>query len=353
MTKNIRSPRLLQQAAGGLSLAAWGLVAALLLPTIGLLWDGAWHMSFGRDTFWSPPHLLLYAGVTLSLLLSAAIIVAATFRPGSSTDISVGPLHAPLGAFAILAGTTLVLAAAPFDDWWHNTFGRDTGLWSPPHIAGLIGGTIIAMGAVSFLRSGTSGARLQGARYGATLLVLGSLAVVGGALALGSASMRFEPRAFPNLYPITSCLAGAFILTLAQRVTGRAGSAALVALIQFGLIGSVGLIFSTSGYEYVVSLPPFLIAPAIILDLLFARWGSRTFWPLIAGVVFPIVFFPAEAVWFHILNGTAEWWQLIPAVTAFFLALPVSLAGAITGEWLGQRLVTDFADRPQGLETKE
>jgi hypothetical protein len=339
------SQRLLQPAARGLSLAAWGLAVALTLPTIGLLWDGAWHMSFGRDTFWSPPHILLYAGVTLSLLLATGIIVAATFRPPTAGDLQLGALHAPLGAFWMLAGTTIMLAAAPFDDWWHNTFGRDTGLWSPPHIAGLIGGSIVALGAISFLRNGAPAARLSGARYAVTLILLGDLAVVGGALALGSASMRVEPRASPELYPITSCLAGAFLLTFAQRVTGRAGSATLVAVVQFGLIGSVGLIFSASGYDYVVSLPPLLIAPALVLDLLFARWGRRSFWPLIAGVAFPLVFFPAEAIWFHFLNGAPEWWQLIPAITAFFLALPVSLAGAITGEWLGQQIGTDFVGR--------
>ncbi len=338
------SPYLFNPAVGRLSWVVWALVVTLTLPTVGLLWDGAWHMTFGRDTFWSPPHILLYAGVTLSLFLSAAIIVASAFQPEPVTDVQLGPLHAPLGTFMMLAGTAIMLAAAPFDDWWHITFGRDTGLWSPPHIAGLIGGSIVALGAISFLRYSAPGTRLHGIRYGATVLLLSCFAIVGGALALGAHSLRFEPRANPQLYPITSCLAGAFLLTLTQRVTGRAGSATLVALIQFALIGGVGWVLTASGYERVVSLPPLLIAPAVALDVLFTRWGNRSFWPLIAGIAFPLVFFPAEALWFHLLAGSAPWWPLIPAVTAFFLAWPVSLAGAITGEWLGQRLVTSFAD---------
>jgi hypothetical protein len=40
----------------GLSLAAWAFVLAGLLAFIGLLWDGAWHGSWGRDSFFIPPH---------------------------------------------------------------------------------------------------------------------------------------------------------------------------------------------------------------------------------------------------------------------------------------------------------
>ncbi len=107
------SPYLFNPAVGRLSWVVWALVVTLTLPTVGLLWDGAWHMTFGRDTFWSPPHLLLYTGVTLSLLLSAAIVTAATFQPDAATNLHVGPLHAPLGAFMVLVGTAMMLLAAP------------------------------------------------------------------------------------------------------------------------------------------------------------------------------------------------------------------------------------------------
>jgi hypothetical protein len=40
------------------TLIALGGVAAVL----GLYWDDAWHTDVGRDTFFAPPHLLLYPG---------------------------------------------------------------------------------------------------------------------------------------------------------------------------------------------------------------------------------------------------------------------------------------------------
>src|SRR5262245_52360006 len=38
-------------------------LAGVLIFLLGGFWDVAWHVEIGRDTFWSPPHLLLYLGV--------------------------------------------------------------------------------------------------------------------------------------------------------------------------------------------------------------------------------------------------------------------------------------------------
>jgi len=321
-----------------LTRSAWGLVAALALPAIGLLWDGAWHLTFGRDTFWSPPHVLLYAGVTLSLVISTATIVSSTLK---REGITIGPLYTSAEAFIVLLGTATMLAAAPFDDWWHNTFGRDTGLWSPPHLAGLIGGALTGLGAVIFVRHEAQ--KLRGAALWATLLLLGCFTLAMGAMALGPYSIRHEGRVDPSVYPIASCLVGTFVLILSQRVTGRAGAATIVALIQFGLNGAVGAALSASGYDRVVSLPPLMIASAIVLDIAFARFGARSLWPVLAGLLFAITFFPVEALWAQMLTGSS--WPLIPALTAFFLALPAALLGAMAGEWLGQSIAKHSTQR--------
>src|SRR6266540_6577436 len=39
-----------------------GLFASLLVM-VGGIWDIAWHQTLGRDTFWSPPHLLAIGAV--------------------------------------------------------------------------------------------------------------------------------------------------------------------------------------------------------------------------------------------------------------------------------------------------
>ena len=37
----------------------WTGVAAVTSATIGGAWDVAWHRSIGRDSFWTPAHLMI------------------------------------------------------------------------------------------------------------------------------------------------------------------------------------------------------------------------------------------------------------------------------------------------------
>ncbi len=57
-----------------------------------------------------------------------------------------GRLRLPFG-FALTAfSLVVVMAAAPVDAWWHNTFGRDVLIWSPPHLQLYLGAGIVAIG---------------------------------------------------------------------------------------------------------------------------------------------------------------------------------------------------------------
>ena len=45
-------------------------------------------------------------------------------------------------------GTFAMLTSAPFDDWWHNTYGLDVTILSPPHTVLLLGMITIQLGAI-------------------------------------------------------------------------------------------------------------------------------------------------------------------------------------------------------------
>ena len=45
-------------------LALWLLLGANLLAGWGVQWDIQWHVRIGRDSFWIPPHVMTYSGVT-------------------------------------------------------------------------------------------------------------------------------------------------------------------------------------------------------------------------------------------------------------------------------------------------
>ena len=58
--------------------ALWVVLGGKLLGAWGLTWDTQWHLLIGRDTFWIPPHLMMYGGVTAGLLVAFAVLALDT-----------------------------------------------------------------------------------------------------------------------------------------------------------------------------------------------------------------------------------------------------------------------------------
>src|SRR5258708_23003577 len=120
----------------------WGGALAVRSAYVGGSWDISWHRSIGRDTFWSAPHIAIYACGVLAGLSSAYLIFTATFgrvrRAEDSvlrdTGVRIWGLSGPIGAFISAWGGMAMLVAAPFDDWWHSAYGLDVKIISPPHM---------------------------------------------------------------------------------------------------------------------------------------------------------------------------------------------------------------------------
>src|SRR5512132_697648 len=132
----------------------WCAALAVTSAYVGGYWDISWHRSIGRDTFWSAPHIAIYACGVLAGISSAYLIFSTTFRALSTLrDVSVRiwGLRGPLGAFISAWGGVAMLVSAPFDDWWHSAYGLDVRIISPPHMvlaAGFFGinfGTVMLM----------------------------------------------------------------------------------------------------------------------------------------------------------------------------------------------------------------
>jgi hypothetical protein len=132
----------------------WCAALAVTSAYVGGYWDIAWHRSIGRDSFWSAPHMAIYACGILAGISSGYLIFSTTFgRNAALKDVSVRiwGLYGPLGAFISAWGGVAMLASAPFDDWWHNAYGLDVRIISPPHMvlaAGFFGielGTVMLM----------------------------------------------------------------------------------------------------------------------------------------------------------------------------------------------------------------
>src|SRR6478752_105337 len=59
---------------------AYTAVFAAACVMTGVYWDISWHMSIGRDTFWTPAHLLIQAGGLIAGLSSGYVALHTTFR---------------------------------------------------------------------------------------------------------------------------------------------------------------------------------------------------------------------------------------------------------------------------------
>ena len=79
-----------------------------------------------------------------------------------ASAVSFWGFRAPLGAWVAVLGCGAMLTSAPFDDWWHDAYGLDVRIVSPPHIVLGLGMMGIVLGAL--LRT----LALQNASDGAT-----------------------------------------------------------------------------------------------------------------------------------------------------------------------------------------
>jgi hypothetical protein len=57
----------------------WTSAAATTSVVVGSIWDISWHISVGRDTFWTPPHLLIQLCAAIGGLTAVYLIARATF----------------------------------------------------------------------------------------------------------------------------------------------------------------------------------------------------------------------------------------------------------------------------------
>lgn len=167
--------------------ALWGMLAAKLWGGWGVTWDIHWHLLIGRDSFWIPPHLMTYSGVTVVLLLSLATLARETLPalrgslpPGS---VRVFGLVGTRGTHLALWGMVITVLAAPIDDLWHRLFGLDVTLWSPPHLLGFLGSQVNSVGCLLLAVE----AYPAGSRARIAALVLG------GALFFGTFHLLLSP----------------------------------------------------------------------------------------------------------------------------------------------------------------
>ncbi|HEY3744246.1 MAG TPA: hypothetical protein VGL53_30595 [Bryobacteraceae bacterium] len=132
----------------------WMATLAVTCAMTGIHWDISWHRSIGRDTFWTPPHLLIQLCGVLAGITCGYLILATTMGKNPELKpscVRIWGLYGPLGAFIAAWGGVAMITSAPFDDWWHQAYGLDVKIISPPHMVLALGIVSVEVGALILL----------------------------------------------------------------------------------------------------------------------------------------------------------------------------------------------------------
>ncbi|HEY2065870.1 MAG TPA: hypothetical protein VGG84_07895 [Gemmatimonadaceae bacterium] len=286
-------PRERVRGEGGASDFAWHayvVVLAAVLVVTGLIWDISWHMSIGRDTFWTPAHLMLQAGGLLAGLASGALAAYVTFRgtpEERSSAVWFWGFRAPFGAWVCVWGCGAMLTSAPFDDWWHNAYGLDVRIVSPPHVLLLIGMMSIVLGALLRSLALQNGGGARAARAAVLFDVSAGLLLA----LLGILMLEWSNRNAMHSGDFYRAMAKGFPLLLAAvAVAGRSRWPATTAAAVYTLLMAVtswilmlfpatpklGPIYQPITHYVPLEFPLLLIVPAFVMDL---TWRRARAWP--------------------------------------------------------------------------
>src|SRR5215213_5805024 len=159
------------EPTGALATVDWLIYAVVFSSACivaGLLWDISWHRTIGRDTFWSPPHILeqiaaIVTGLSCGFIALRTTFVGTADSRGSSVRFWKF-FQAPLGAWVCIWGTIMMITSAPFDNWWHNAYGLDVKIISPPHVVLASGMIAIELGAMFMALGAQNRAQSESAR---------------------------------------------------------------------------------------------------------------------------------------------------------------------------------------------
>src|SRR6516165_9659798 len=169
----------------------WCMVAGISSGVIGGHWDISWHMSVGRDTFWTPAHIMIQMTGVLVGVACGYMILTATFggdETAQNASVKIWGFRGPLGAFIATWGCVAMLTSAPFDNWWHNAYGLDVKIISPPHALLMVGMLAIEVGALVQILSFMNRANDETVRSRLESLFL----YIGGLMLVGSMIFVFE-----------------------------------------------------------------------------------------------------------------------------------------------------------------
>ena len=327
----------------------------ILLVTVGGSWDITNHLLSKPETFFSPPHALMYTGVAISLIGVVLTFVGwrnlQQFRDSYFLSLKIK-----------LIGIGLLTGAGPLDFVWHSYFGLD-GLLSPPHFTLITGMFLCSVGGLigisRYLKFNNSNSISK------FLLILGVIPVwLSASGIISSLSLPFSSTDFfnfnqePTIAFIIASLAYPFLISFSLTLVFRLSN------YQFGILSILGglflMIYSSTAIVpnfamfdtvlfYSLNLIPFVIAD-IFLKLNRSKI-SMFFVGGLVGSVFYMVYYPYIMYTYNeILLGKLVspsliyfvYFELIQNVLLYTIipAILMGIAGVILSSKISKRILT-------------
>lgn len=303
---------------------------------IGLIWDISWHLSIGRDGLFSAPHLAIYAGGVVAGIFSGYHVLRVTltgspFEKAQSVHFW-GVFYGSLGDLFCIWGAIAMLTSAPFDDWWHNTYGLDVTILSPPHTVLLLGMIMIQFGAiVSVLTYKNAHAgRGPALPWLDWLLPFSQGFILLMIFTMASEYLGRHDMHAVFFYQITAFIFPMLLVAFAVSSQKRWGAtqAAIVytlfllfmnwILPLFPATPRLGPVLNPITRFQPFEFPLMLVVPAAVIDMITLRFGTPNAWlmSLRCGVAFVVLFFMVQwplgsllmASKGHYFFGTSQWY---------------------------------------------
>jgi hypothetical protein len=350
----------------------WCGLVAVLSSVVGGAWDISWHESVGRDTFWTPAHMLIYLCGVLSGISCGYLILSTTFdktSPARAHSISMWGFRGPMGAFMCAWGAVAMI-----------TYGLDVKILSPPHILLALGMLAIRFGTLVMVLSEMNRARGEYRAKLERLLFFVFLFLMGMTVGI---MQEYTNRVYmhgANFYMVVMFVAPVWMAAVAAAskhpwaATIMTGMYTVVHFAFTWLLPLVpaepklGPVYQKITHLIPPDFPLLLIVPAIVFDLLRRRTAAWNRWAQAAtlaaaflgsflAVQWPFANFlmsPAARNWFfaadnypYFIPSTSFWVRNLfvptePTLAAFWLRMTTALIvgllltriGLAWGDWM-------------------
>ncbi len=306
----------------------------ILLASGGGSWDINNHLLNKPETFFAPPHAVLYSGAAVAV--AGAILLFSISRRVNYKMI--WPIK------LTIAGILILVIAGPIDFMWHSAYGLD-GLLSPPHFALVSGMIASSIGSLVGMIYHNSMA-FREFRLSPTLIVIGILPVwLAASGMIDLFSLPFSHTGYFNFDPDPVLAVVFATLAFPLLISILMSTSSVLAGRRFGVLIATSAAFLATSMltsiipndALIVTIPFYIanIVPFAAADVLlsFSKSKISTYAAgVVVGLTFFMLYYPLITYTFSRVQTDITVWPSLIAVTYFHMigkVFPLMVAPAI------------------------